>query len=161
MGSGGDEEASGQGEEASGGWLGRFRRRYLRSEVVTRVLVLVLVVGGLLLWQRGGRVEARIAFGVGPTLATGEGEGIPREELRRLDADVRDASGERVARTTIRLPGGVEGPVTPPAVLHVARARYVARVTLRATEGRTLLRTAAFEVEGSGYQRVELRPPER
>lgn len=121
-----------------------------------RVVLVVFVVVGVLLFRDRLPDDVRVRFSVPTVLRTPDGP-VRRAALRSIEADVLDTDGVAIGQLYVALPSGLEGPLTPAAPLQLRRGEFRLRVRLATATGRTVPRVAVLRVDGEDEVRVSLR----
>jgi hypothetical protein len=128
--------------------------RQTRQRVAFLALVAFVAVGA---WWMAPKVprDLQLAFEVPPILRA-EPLSVPREQIVRLDAEIRDGQGRQAARVSQDFGAGLASPITPFVPLSLAAADYAIEVRLGTAAGRQVRRLARLVVTESGAVRVPL-----
>ena len=109
-------------------------------------------------WLFGQRIarDAVLRVEVAPIVHSG-GVALPRAQLVRLSGVVRDEERTIVATFDVPLPAGLDGPLSPPVALHLARGHYVVVVVAEGPAGTRVPLEGEFDIDGDGATRASLR----
>jgi hypothetical protein len=120
-----------------------------------RLILILLVVGGVVWWERNRPLDVSVSFDVPPVIPSGAAS-FPRELLSELHAELRDQEGGHVGRVGLGFARGLEGPLTHATSMALRRGTYTISARLTASDGRISVRHAVLRIDAAGPVRVSL-----